>query len=31
VPIPLHGRNYSITLDLPPLAAVFFKWDGEAR
>ena len=31
VPIPLHGRNYSITLDLPPLAAVFFKRDGEAR
>ena len=31
VPIPLHGRKYSITLDLPPLAAVFFKWDGESR
>ncbi len=30
VPIPLHGRNYSITIDLPPLAAVFFKWDGGA-
>jgi 1,4-alpha-glucan branching enzyme len=25
VPIPLHGRNYSITVDLPPLAAVFFR------
>ena len=27
VPIPLHGRNYSITIDLPPLAAVFFRWE----
>ncbi|MGA8025682.1 MAG: 1,4-alpha-glucan branching protein GlgB, partial [Bryobacteraceae bacterium] len=26
VPIPLHGRNQSITIDLPPLAAVFFQW-----
>ncbi|MGH7372028.1 MAG: alpha amylase C-terminal domain-containing protein, partial [Candidatus Methylomirabilales bacterium] len=25
VPIPLHGRPYSLTLTLPPLAAVFFK------
>jgi 1,4-alpha-glucan branching enzyme len=24
VPIPLHGRPYSLTLTLPPLAAVFF-------
>jgi len=24
-PIPLHGRPYSLTLTLPPLAAVFFK------
>ncbi|MFC1976673.1 1,4-alpha-glucan branching protein GlgB [Chloroflexota bacterium] len=24
-PIPLHGRPYSITFTLPPLAAVFFK------
>ncbi len=31
VPIALHGRNYSITVDLPPLAAVFFKWNGDAR
>src|SRR5579875_3277129 len=28
VPIPLHGRNYSITLDLPPLAAVFLRWES---
>jgi 1,4-alpha-glucan branching enzyme len=26
VPIPLHGRNNSITIGLPPLAAVFFRW-----
>jgi 1,4-alpha-glucan branching enzyme len=25
VPIPLHGRPYSLTITLPPLAAVFFK------
>jgi 1,4-alpha-glucan branching enzyme len=25
VPIPLHGRPYSLTLTLPPLATVFFK------
>jgi 1,4-alpha-glucan branching enzyme len=24
-PIPLHGRPYSLTINLPPLAAVFFK------
>jgi 1,4-alpha-glucan branching enzyme len=28
VPIPLHGRNDSITIDLPPLAAAFFRWDA---
>ncbi len=28
VPIPLHGRNYSITIDLPPLASVFFRWES---
>jgi 1,4-alpha-glucan branching enzyme len=28
VPIPLHGRSYSLTVDVPPLAAVFFRWDG---
>jgi 1,4-alpha-glucan branching enzyme len=27
VPIPLHGRPYSLTIDLPPLAAVFFRWE----
>ncbi len=31
VPIALHGRNYSLTIDLPPLAAVFFKWDGQTK
>jgi len=25
VPTPLHGRPYSLTITLPPLAAVFFK------
>lgn len=25
VPIPLHGRSYSLTIDLPPLAAVYFR------
>ncbi len=25
VPIPLHGRPYSMTFTLPPLAPVFFK------
>lgn len=25
VPIPLHGRPYSLTLTLPPLAAIFLK------
>jgi len=24
-PVPLHGRPYSLTVSLPPLAAVFFK------
>jgi 1,4-alpha-glucan branching enzyme len=28
-PIPLHGRPYSITFILPPLAAVFFKHTEE--
>jgi 1,4-alpha-glucan branching enzyme len=30
VPIPLHGRHYSVTVDLPPLAAVFFRWHESA-
>jgi 1,4-alpha-glucan branching enzyme len=25
VPVPLHGRAWSLTIDLPPLAAVFFE------
>jgi 1,4-alpha-glucan branching enzyme len=28
VPLPLHGRLHSITLTLPPLGAVFFRWSG---
>ena len=28
VPIPLHGRNQSLTIMLPPLGAVFFRWAG---
>jgi 1,4-alpha-glucan branching enzyme len=28
VPIPLHGRLYSLTLTLPPLGVVFLRWDG---
>ncbi len=31
VPIPLHGRNHSITIDLPPLGAVFFRYEGGAE
>ena len=31
VPIPLHGRLHSLTLTLPPLAAVFFKSEGGRR
>jgi 1,4-alpha-glucan branching enzyme len=27
-PIPSHGRPYSIDLTLPPLAAVFLRWEG---
>lgn len=27
-PIPAHGHNHSLTMTLPPLAAVFFKHDG---
>ncbi len=25
VPIPLHGRPYSVTLAIPPLSVLFFK------
>jgi len=28
VPIPMHGRPYSLTLTLPPLTAVFFIHEG---
>jgi 1,4-alpha-glucan branching enzyme len=27
-PVPSHGRPYSLTLTLPPLAAVAFTWAG---
>jgi 1,4-alpha-glucan branching enzyme len=27
VPIPLHGRDYSVTVNIPPLGAVFFRWE----
>ena len=30
VPIPLHGRAQSITLTLPPLAALYFKHPGRS-
>jgi 1,4-alpha-glucan branching enzyme len=29
VPIPAHGRRYSLTIDLPPLAAVYFQLERE--
>jgi 1,4-alpha-glucan branching enzyme len=28
VPIPLHGRDYSLTINVPPLAAVFLRWEA---
>ncbi|MBI4278624.1 MAG: alpha amylase C-terminal domain-containing protein, partial [Armatimonadetes bacterium] len=28
-PVPWHGRSHSAALNLPPLAARFFKWEGE--
>jgi 1,4-alpha-glucan branching enzyme len=28
VPVPLHGRRYSVTLTLPPLAVLFFRGDN---
>jgi 1,4-alpha-glucan branching enzyme len=31
VPIPLHGRRWSVTLTIPPLGAVFLASDGEAK
>lgn len=27
-PLPSHGRPYSVDLTLPPLAAVFLRWEG---
>ena len=31
VPIPLHGRKWSVTITLPPLGAVFLISDGEGE
>ena len=31
VPIQLHGRDYSVTLNIPPLGAVFFRWEPQTR
>jgi 1,4-alpha-glucan branching enzyme len=28
VPIPLHGRLYSLTVTLPPLGAILLRWNG---
>jgi 1,4-alpha-glucan branching enzyme len=30
VPMPSHGRLHSLTLTLPPLGAVFLKYEGGA-
>ncbi len=30
VPVPAHGRSYSLTVDLPPLAAVYFRLDPKS-
>jgi 1,4-alpha-glucan branching enzyme len=30
VPIPCHGRRYSLLLEIPPLASVFFKAERDA-
>ncbi len=31
VPIPLHGRSYSLTINLPPLAALYFQYVDHAE
>ncbi len=31
VPIPLQGRDYSITVNIPPLAAVFLRWEAPVK
>jgi 1,4-alpha-glucan branching enzyme len=28
VPIPLHGQRQSLTITLPPLAALYFRWES---
>jgi 1,4-alpha-glucan branching enzyme len=30
VPVPFHGRPYSLDINLPPLAALFFKSEGQS-
>jgi 1,4-alpha-glucan branching enzyme len=30
VPLPAHGRIHSVTLTIPPLGAVFLKYEGES-
>jgi 1,4-alpha-glucan branching enzyme len=30
VPFPLHGRDYSITVNIPPLGAVYLRWQDKA-
>lgn len=29
VPVGLHSRPYSLTIDLPPLSVLYLKWEGE--
>ena len=31
VPVPLHGRPYSLTLTLPPLSALVFRWQSDSE
>jgi len=28
-PVPYHGRDHSLSLTLPPLGILFFKWEGK--
>ena len=30
-PLPMHGRDYSLSLNVPPLGALFFKWQGDLK
>ena len=31
VPIPLHGLQHSLTIQVPPLGAVFFKFQAKLK